>query len=461
MRWIVPQSAFKRFAKCARRGKHATFMTKSHSSPHRAILFATILGGVLGLVAQSAIPGGAKNEALKWFVDNIATNVGNLFLTMIFMIVVPLLVSALVLGVSEIGDAAKFGRIGIRSLLMTILLSSIAVALGLTAVNLVKPGAGINPELRESLTGKVNKAEATKKGTAEKMTEVDPPLLGVVPKNPILEATRPFNGGLLPLMFFSLMVGIALSAIEPEKALTVRAFAEGVFAISLKIIDYAMLVAPVGVFCLVFKTGATLGLDAFVAVGKYAVLVLVVLAIHQFGVYSLVLKFIAKKNPLQFFRQIRGVMLTAFGTSSSNATLPVALRSAEEDLGLPSQVSRFVLTVGATANQNGTALFEGITILFLCQFYGIDLSLGQQISVMFMAIIAGIGTAGVPGGAWPMIGSIVTGLGVPVESIGLVLGIDRILDMSRTVLNVTGDITIATCVAEMEGVTAHPEAAVN
>lgn len=428
-------------------------MSGQGTRQHRLILAATVSGGLLGLVLQEVLPGKAKHPGLAWFVDNVATNVGNLFLTMIFMIVVPLLFSALVLGVAEVGDAARFGRIGLRSILMTVVLSGIAVALGLTAVNLVKPGAGMQEAVRARLVAGINSKEAAKKGAVEQAVQQDPPLLGVVPKNPLLEATRPFSGGLLPLMFFGLVVGVALSSVDPEKAMPVKAVLDGVFAVCLKVIDYAMALAPAGVFCLVFKTGATLGVDAFVAVGKYALLVLAVLALHQFGVYSLVLRFVAKRNPLEFFRTIRPVMLTAFGTSSSNATLPVALRSAEEDLALPPEVSRFVLTVGATANQNGTALFEGITILFLCQFYGIQLDLSQQLWVMMMAILAGVGTAGVPGGAWPMIGSIVVRLGVPMEAIGLVLGIDRILDMSRTVLNVTGDMTIAACVSQMEGET--------
>jgi DAACS family dicarboxylate/amino acid:cation (Na+ or H+) symporter len=212
----------------------------------------------------------------------------------------------------------------------------------------------------------------------------------------------------------------------------------------------AMSFAPFGVFALIFAMAASTGVGAFIALGKYVILVLVVLAIHQFGVYSLALKFIAKRNPMQFFRQIRTVMLTAFSTSSSNATLPTAIKSAREDVGLNPASSTFVLTVGATANQNGTALFEGITILFLAQLYGVDLSLGQQAMVMGLAILAGVGTAGVPGGAWPMIAIILAKIGVPPESIGLCLGVDRILDMSRTVLNVTGDMTIAACVDENE-----------
>jgi DAACS family dicarboxylate/amino acid:cation (Na+ or H+) symporter len=168
-------------------------------------------------------------------------------------------------------------------------------------------------------------------------------------------------------------------------------------------------------------------------------------------VYPLALKFVARRNPWQFFHQMRSVIATAFATSSSNATLPVVLKAAEEEAGIPRRIGTFVLTVGATANQNGTALFEGITILFLAQFYGVQLDMAQQGTVMLLAIVAGIGTAGVPGGAWPVIAAILVKFEIPAEAIGLVLGIDRILDMSRTVLNVVGDATIAACVAQMEG----------
>jgi DAACS family dicarboxylate/amino acid:cation (Na+ or H+) symporter len=252
-------------------------------------------------------------------------------------------------------------------------------------------------------------------------------------------------------MVFALVFGLALASIDPEKAAPLRAVIEGLFAVSLKVIDFAMLLAPVGVFALVFRTASILGADALLAVGKYAALVLVCLAVHMFVVYPVFIRFVARRDPVQFFRQVRGVILTAFATSSSNATLPVALQAAEEEVGLPRDIASFVLTVGATANQNGTALFEGITILFLAQFMGVPLALGDQVTVMGLAIVAGIGTAGVPGGAWPMIASIIVRFGVPAETIGVVLGIDRILDMSRTTLNVVGDMTIAACVAAMEG----------
>lgn len=418
---------------------------------HTKILLSLIAGGAIGIILQFVLPDGPKNEGLVWFSENVANNVGSIFLTMIFMIVVPLLFSALTLGIAEIGDAAKVGRIGVRALVMTVLLSGIAVVLGLAAVNSVKPGVGLPQEKREALLAAIDKEAATKKGAAEKPADADPPTLGIVPRNPILEATRALTGGLLPFMFFSLVFGIALSAIDPEKALPLKQFLEGLFAVSLKVIDFAMLLAPIGVFCLVFRTGAILGFDLVTTLGKYVLIVLAALAFHQFVVYSVVIKLIAKKSPVEFFRQMKTVMLTAFATSSSNATLPTALKAAEEDLGLPRKISTFVLTVGATGNQNGTALFEGITILFLAQFVGVELDLAQQVQVMLLAIVAGIGTAGVPGGSWPMIAGVIQRFNIPVETIGIVLGIDRILDMSRTVLNVTGDMTIAACVAKWEG----------
>ncbi|HRI44903.1 MAG TPA: dicarboxylate/amino acid:cation symporter [Fimbriimonadaceae bacterium] len=425
---------------------------------HTKIFIGLLLGAIAGGVCQAVM--GPDDPRLKFFRETFAQPVGTIFLNMIFMVVLPLLFSALVLGVAEIGDARKLGRVGARALLMTVILSGIAVVLGLAAVNLVKPGDGISTADRERLMASYQTADATKKvEDAQKAKGVADTLVGLIPKNPISAAIEP--DGILPFMVFALIFGIALGGIAPEKALPVKAFLEGVFAVTLRIIDFAMRFAPIGVFGLIFTTASLLGVSAFVALGKYAGLVLVTLAIHLFVTYPLAIRWIAKRNPIDFFRSIRSVMLTAFATASSNATLPAALKSADEDLGLPRDISNFVLTVGATANQNGTALFEGITVLFLAQFFGIPLSLGAQAIVMGMAILAGIGTAGVPGGSWPMIAIILIQVGVPAEAIGICLGIDRILDMSRTVLNVTGDITIATCVAQMEGEGMEPAAAMS
>jgi DAACS family dicarboxylate/amino acid:cation (Na+ or H+) symporter len=420
------------------------------SGPRKANLTAVLVALVAGLLAGVGVEMFLPANVASGIVDNFTRPVGDMWLAGIFMIVVPLLVSALILGVSDLGDVARVGRIGLRALLMTVLLSGLAVILGIVAVNTIQPGRGIDPEQRESII-KEYQSDAEKRGKVAEAPTQDPPVLGLIPRNPLLEATRALQGGLLPLMVFAVVFGLGMAMCPPEQVAGLRAFLDGLFAVSQKVIEMVMLLAPIGVFCLVFTTGAKLGWEVFLVVGKYALLVLAVLAIHLFGVYSLVLAWVAKRDPRQFFRQMRTVMLTAFATSSSNATLPTALKSATEDVGLPKDVSSFVLTVGATANQNGTALFEGITILFFCQLFGIDLNMAQQLTVMGVCIVAGVGTAGVPGGAWPVIASVLAGLGVPANSIGLVLGIDRILDMSRTVLNVTGDMTIAACVAQMEG----------
>jgi len=417
---------------------------------HSKIFIAMVLGAVAGGIAQATL--GADQSGLKAVVEQAMRPAGQVFLRLIFMVVIPLLFSALVLGVMEIGDPRKLGRIGLRALGFTVLLSGIAVGLALFAVNSIRPGDGFTAERREEMIRLYGRAEDATKNVerAKEAKGIGETILNFIPENPIEEAAKPKLGGVLALMVFAVLFGVALASIEAEKALPVTQFLEGLFAVSQRLIEMAMKLAPIGVFALMFSTAATLGVEAFVALGKYAALVLVVLALHLFGTYSLVLRFIARRNPLQFFRQIREVMVTAFATSSSNATLPTALRVGEENVGIPRKINSFVLTVGATANQNGTALFEGITVLFLAQVFGVSLTVTDQLTVIGLAILAGVGTAGVPGGAWPMIAAICSQIGVPPGAIALCLGIDRLLDMSRTVVNVVGDLTIAACVAEGE-----------
>jgi dicarboxylate/amino acid:cation (Na+ or H+) symporter, DAACS family len=424
---------------------------------HTKIFIGLILGAIVGVVIHFMFLGpGASLSAdekknLTDFLDNYVAPVGKVFLYLIFMVVVPLLLSALVLGVQELGQAGKMGRVGFRALFLTILLSGIAVVIGLAAVNLVKPGDQLSQEKKTEILAKASKEKGEEQLKKAQDKKEDPPLLGFIPQNPLKEAVRALDGGLLAFMFFALIFGLALAYIEPEKALPVVAVFEGLFAMSLKVIEWALALAPFGVFFLLASSIAKLGWELLGALVVYAAVVLGALAIHQFVVYSFFLKTVAKRNPMEFFRQIKAVMLTAFATASSNATLPLALKSAEQDVGLPRDISSFVLTVGATANQNGTALFEGVTILFLAQLYNVPLDLMQQLSIMGLAIVAGIGTAGVPGGSLPFVAAVMAMYNIPIEGIGIILGIDRILDMSRTVLNVTGDMTIAACVSTMEG----------
>lgn len=410
---------------------------------HTKILIGLLLGVICGLLAKKFV---TDEETLKRAID-WGGAIGEIFLNLIFMVVVPLLFSALVLGISELGDVRRIGRIGVRSLLMTVLLSAIATIIGVGAINLVDPSKSISAEKKQELISQYTKEQTS---VADPVQEKDKAALGMVPKNPLRDAVAAFSGGILPFMVFCLIFGIAVASVEAEKVLALKQVLEGLFAVSLKVIDFAMKFAPIGVFGLVFAAGAKLGVELFITLGGYVLVVLVALAVHQFVTYTLVIKYVAKRNPMEFFRQMRTVMATAFATSSSNATLPTAIKAAEEDLGIPRRIGNFVLTVGATANQNGTALFEGITIIFLCRMFGVDLSVGQQFLVMGLAIVGGIGTAGVPSGSIPMIAGVVASLGGPAGAVGLVVGIDRIMDMSRTVLNVTGDMTIAACVHAME-----------
>jgi DAACS family dicarboxylate/amino acid:cation (Na+ or H+) symporter len=273
----------------------------------------------------------------------------------------------------------------------------------------------------------------------------------VVPANPLYAVSAAETPQMLQLMLFALVVGVALTLIPAEVGAPVVRVLEGVYAISAKIVDMVMQVAPFAVACLLFTNVARFGLDLLAALSWFVLTVLLGLALQMFGVYSLSVRLLSRISPVEFFRRVKTVMLTAFSTSSSNATLPTALRVSEENLGVPRQINSFVLTVGATANQNGTALYEGVTVLFLAQLAGVDLTLGQQLMVVYLAILGGIGTAGVPSGSIPFIILVLATVGVNPALIAVILGVDRILDMCRTTLNVVGDLTAATYVARAEG----------
>jgi DAACS family dicarboxylate/amino acid:cation (Na+ or H+) symporter len=325
-------------------------------------------------------------------------------------------------------------------------------------VQIFRPGDSISPQEREQLIAQYSDKYTVISENVSKAKERNAleTLVQIIPKNPLEDMVRAFDptytgGGLLSVMFLSVMLGIALSAADQEKTKYFKGLLEGLYELVMKIIGYAMWFAPFGVASLMFVLTANLGYSILLMLFNYVWVVLLALAVHQFGTYSLAVKFLGGMSPLFFFGKIREVMLTAFATSSSNATLPDAIRVSVTKLKLPKEIAHFVLTVGSTANQNGTALYEGITVLFLAQVFGVDLSLTQQLMVVLMSVLAGVGTAGVPGGSLPLIVMVLISVGVPGESIALIYGVDRILDMSRTVLNVTGDITAAVVVSKSEG----------
>jgi len=421
---------------------------------HIKIFIGLAVGVVAGLFCNAAFP---DEPALEWAIKNVIAPFGQIFLRLIFMAVLPLIFSALALGVAELGDIRRLGRIGLKTFLYTVIVTSISVLIGISLVNAVKPGVGLSEDDRVALMSTIMtpRAQAAVERAAEAKSLVQT-LLDLIPKNPLADAVGAFDetyrgGGILALMFFSLFVGIALALARSERTEVFEKWLQGLYDIVMKIISIAMKLAPYGVAALVFSVTARLGVDVVFLLGKYMAVVLIGLALHMFGVYSLILKYLIRVSPLKFFGRIEEVILTAFSTSSSNVTLPTALRVTEEKLGVPRTITNFVLTLGSTANQNGTALYEGVTVLFLAQFFGVDLTLTQQATVVFASVLAGIGTAGVPGGSLPVIVLVLVSVGVPGEGIGIILGVDRLLDMCRTVLNVTGDITAAMFVARSEG----------
>jgi len=420
---------------------------------HTRILAGMGIGVLAGLIVkQLGLDPETLNTIIKWVEP-----VGQIFLRMVFMTVIPLVFSALVLGIAEIGDLKRVGRIGVRLLIYSLVVSTISVFIGIALVNTFEPGHSLTPETRDYLTEKFhdNSEVASANAAIAQERTVGDILTNIVPKNPLADMVGAFDtsytgGGLLAVMFFALIFGIGMASVDEEKSATLKSFLEGMYEVVIKIIGYAMQLAPYGVAALLFNLTVNVGASFLMVLLKYVLIVLGGLAIHQFVTYSIVLKFFANRNPLDFFKKSTEVILTAFSTSSSNATLPTAISVSINKLKIHKPIANFVLTIGSTANQNGTALFEGITVLFLAQCFNVELSLLSQITVVFLAILAGIGTAGVPGGSLPVIVTILVSIGVPGEAIGLIYGVDRILDMSRTVLNVTGDITAAAYIQHVE-----------
>jgi dicarboxylate/amino acid:cation (Na+ or H+) symporter, DAACS family len=424
---------------------------------HRRILLGLVIGVVAGLLVNAFFPKDMLNgqsSQIEWFIKNVTEPIGQIFLRLLLMSVVPLVFSSLVVGVAGIGDIRRLGRIGLKTFVYTIIISAISVVIGIGAVNLIQPGNRLDPGTEQALQERYQKDASKHLEDAKKVKATDSAFMTVVktliPSNPIASAASE-TPNMLHLMVFSVILGIATTLVRPDITVAFVGAMDGLFNVSAKIIDLIMKTAPLAVACLLFNNVARFGLDLLQALGWFFITVIAGLAIHMFVVYSISISTLSKISPIEFFRRIKTVMLTAFSTSSSNATLPTALRVSEENLGVPREINSFVLTIGATANQNGTALYEGVTVLFLAQLSGLDLSLSMQILVALMAILGGVGTAGIPSGSLPFIVVILAQVGVNPALIAIILGLDRILDMCRTTLNVVGDLTAATYVARSEG----------
>lgn len=407
-----------------------------------AIGFA--FGLVFGLAVHMSVGGDAA--WVQTLTKYLTTPLSKLFLSLIFMLIVPLLFSALVMGISEMGDIRALGRIGWKTLGYTVVLSGIAVLLGLVLVNVLKPGIGVDHALAQQLLQQNAERAAQIVDQSKQQPRGMDMLLAIVPDNVVAAASS--NGAILSLMFFAVMFGVGMVLSDDAKVATLRRGIEGVFEISMTLIGLVIRLAPYAVACFMFNLAALFGFELLIRLGAYVGVVVLALGLHMVVTYGLAVK-LAGRSPLAFFRATREATVMAFSTASSNATLPTALRVADE-MALPSKVSRFVLTVGATANQNGTALFEGVTVIFLAQFFGVELSIAQQFMVMLVCILGGIGTAGVPSGSLPVVALICAMVGVDPVGIGMILGVNHFLDMCRTALNVTGDLALTTMVAKGE-----------
>ena len=414
---------------------------------HTKILLGLIAGAIAGVAVNFFVGDG---ESTGRFVSLVTEPIGRMWLNALIMVVVPLIISTLVVGVAGLGSLRRLGRIGVVTMMSFMVLTLVSTILGLAAVNLVRPGDGLKPELTERLIETYQGQTEGAMGLAEGSFSMNL-LIRIIPRNPIQAAA---DGDMLAIIFFALMLGVALTMLPEEKGAPMLRFLESLGHVTVTIIGLVMLVAPLGVFCLIFSVTARFGFEILFNLVKYVVTVVSTLGLFALVVYPLILKFVARRNPLEFLLKARIAVLTAFSTSSSSATLPTSLRVAQENLGISRGVAGFVLPLGATLNMDGTALFEGITVLFIAQVFGADLSLGAQAIVVLMSVVTSIGVAGIPGGSIPILMMVLSMVGVPVEGIAIVLGVDRILDMCRTTVNVTGDLVCAAVVERFQGGTA-------
>ena len=392
---------------------------------------------VAGLVLGSLINAFASDVAFvqDYFVNGLFHVIGAMFITGLKMLVVPLVTFSLICGVYGIGDIAKLGRVGIKAFGLFILTTALAITLAITVASIVGPGEGFE------LTGDQGEFTAP---VAPPLTQV---IIDLVPGNPVAAYAE---GNMLQIIFFTILFAVCMLMVgEPGRK--VAESAERLNAIMMQVVTVVMHVAPLGVFALMAKTFALQGLGLIMPMIAYFGVVVVVLLLHATGTLMLLLKLLADISPVMFLRKMRTAQIFAFSTSSSNATIPVNLRTTEKRLGVDNPTASFIVPFGATINMDGTAIMQGVATIFIANVYAIDLGLSGYLTVIGMAVLASIGTAGVPGVGLIMLAMVFNQVGLPVEGIALIMGVDRLLDMMRTAVNITGDAAITSIVAKSEG----------
>ncbi|NEZ04889.1 dicarboxylate/amino acid:cation symporter [Wenzhouxiangella sp. XN201] len=396
------------------------------------ILFALVLGLITGLVINLFL--GEVGWIRNWLVDGVFEVVGEMFVRFLSMLIVPIVFVSLISGVASLADPKSLGRVSSKAIGLYLITTGIAVILALLAGMVFQTGVGASPVGME--TPEIS--------AAPPFSQV---LIDLVPSNPVQAMAE---GNMLPIIIFSILLGLAMS-FAGESGRRVADFFNDFMEVVMKLVGIVMLIAPYGVFALIAGMAATTGWETFAGVIKYVVLVLAMLILHASVVYPLLLKTFTGLSPITFYRQFRDVMAFAFSTASSGATIPVTLRAVQERMGASNRISSFTIPLGATINMDGTAIMQGIAVGFIAQYYGVDLSLTQYLMVIFMVVMASIGAAGVPGVGLILLAGVLSQVGLPAEGIALILGVDRLLDMTRTAVNVTGDATVTCIVASSEG----------
>lgn len=414
---------------------------------HTKILIGLLVGGILGILSNQLL--GGTHPAVVFTNTYIAGPVGQIFFRLLYMIVMPLVFASIALGVAGLGDLRQTGRVGAKTLLYFLVTTGLAATVGLAMVQIVKPGTRVTAEIRTGLMQTFAGDAASKVEAAQNTNFGIDTFVNIVTRNPVKSAV---DGDMLGVIFFGIMFGIAMTMIAADRARTMTRALEALNDIVIKIVDMAMRLAPYGVAGLIFGVMSRFGFDLIAPIARYVFVVIGALLLHSLITIPIVVRVFAGLSPVVFFSRTRAALITAFSTSSSAATLPTNMAVAEQNLGVPAKISGFVLPLGSTMCMNGTAIFEGITVIFLAQVFGVSLSLGGQIIVIVMSVMTAVGAAGVPGGSIPLLVGILAMFGVPGEAIGIVLGIDRILDMSRTTVNVLGDLSAAVVIGRSEGV---------
>ncbi len=402
---------------------------------------------LIGLVAGVLFGMLAGQLGFSDFVSSYIKPIGSAFIKLISMIVIPLVFASLLVGTSSLNDIRKLGRIGVKTMAYDLCTTVIAICIGLLLANTLRPGAGLSEQTRTKLIQSSPEESVAPIDTDLKKPTITDILLNIIPTNPV----RAFvEGRMLQIIFFALMTGICLGLIPSERGRPVIDFFEGVNDVIIKMVHIIMKLAPYGVFALISAVVADFGLDVLFVLLKYSLVVVTGLVLHVAIVYSLAIKIFSKQKVRTFFRGIRPAQLIAFSSASSSATLPVTMECTEKNLGVPRQIASFALPLGATINMDGTALYQGVSTVFIAQVYGLSLNPIQQLTIVLTAVLASIGTAGTPAAGVITLAIVLKSIGVPLEGIALIMGVERILDMCRSVVNVTGDASCAVVVASSE-----------